>query len=408
MKILQVIHGYPPYYMAGSEVYTHNLVKELSKKAEIAVFSRIEDPFEPSYSIITEDMDRAQVYRINKPQRDYSLEDKYLDERMDKAFRNVMSTFEPDIVHFGHLSHLSTNLPSIVKDEFGLPVVFTLHDFWLGCFRGQLVNHTGMICYGPSVDSCLQCATSTFKNHVSTKDVERMLGHMEIVRDKVDIFLSPSKTVARFIHNLGVPESKIILSKYGFDRSAITFRKKTYSRDSKITFGYTGRIIPVKGIGLLLEAFKGLEGRGHKLLVFGDDSSVRPYLAKRMSSETCLMGSYDNQSIDSVLDSIDVLIVPSTWLENSPLVIQEAFLKGIPVITSDLGGMAELVENGVNGLLFKPGNLSSLSEVIRKIMDDPTILNRFIIDPSDVRDISEEAESLIKVYQKMLDGEETD
>lgn len=404
MKILQVIHGYPPFYMAGSEVYTHNLVKKLSKKAEVAVFSRVEDPFEPPYSINDEKMDGVQIYRVNKPQRDYSLEDKYLDKRMDKAFSDVLSRVDPDIVHFGHLSHLSTNLPGIAKDEFSVPVVFTLHDYWLGCYRGQLINHVGMICPGPSVDACLQCAQSTFKNHVTAEDIKRMLDHFKVVRNKVDLFLSPSEAVTRFIRGLGVPESKIVFSRYGFDRSAITYHRKTYSKDSKLTFGYTGRIIPVKGIALLLESFRSFEGRGHRLLVFGDDSSVRPYLERRASSDTHLMGSYDNQSIDSILDRIDVLVVPSIWLENSPLVIQEAFLKGVPVITSDLGGMAELVMDGVNGLLFSPGNMGSLSDTIGRVMDDPTLLNRLVIDPNAVRDGVEEAESMVGLYKKVLGG----
>jgi len=408
MKVLQVIHGYPPFYMAGSEVYTYNLVKELSKRAEVAVFSRIEDPFEPSYSMNDEKKDGVQIYRINKPQRDYCLEDKYIDKKMEKAFFDVLSRFDPDIVHFGHLSHLSTNLPGIVKDEFNVPIVFTLHDYWLGCFRGQLINHKGEICPGPSIDECMQCAQSTFKDHVTVKDIERMLDHLMVVRDKVDLFLSPSEAVSRFIRSLGVPESKIVSSKYGFDRTAITYRRKTYTKDSKLTFGYTGRIIPVKGVALLLEAFKRFEGRGHRLLVFGDDSSVRPYLKRRASSDTHLMGSYDNQSIDCILDRIDVLVVPSIWLENSPLVIQEAFLKGVPVITSDLGGMAELVKHGVNGLLFSPGDVRSLSDTLKMVMDDPTLLNRLIIDPHTVRDGVEEAGSMIGLYNKLLGGGTTD
>jgi glycosyltransferase involved in cell wall biosynthesis len=225
-----------------------------------------------------------------------------------------------------------------------------------------------------------------------------------MIRDKVDIFLSPSETVASFFKGLGVPSSRIVLSRYGFKRSAIEFRRKTFTKDSKLVFGYTGRIIPTKGIGLLLEAFKDFEGSKHELQIFGDDSSVRPYLERKRPSNAHFMGGYDNRKIDDVLNQIDVLVVPSTWLENSPLVIQEAFLKGMPVITSDLGGMAELVEDGVNGFLFKPGNVDSLSHVIGTCIDDPTILNHLDIDPSVVRDREEEIGTMMELYKELIGG----
>ena len=99
---------------------------------------------------------------------------------------------------------------------------------------------------------------------------------------------------------------------------------------------------------------------------------------------------------------MDVLIVPSVWYENSPLVIQEAFLAGVPVITSDIGGMKELVEDGNDGFLFNVGNSDSLRKVLQGIISNPTVLNELEIRPSKVRSIEDDARSVMKLYEKVM------
>lgn len=197
MKVLHVIHGYPPFYMAGSEVYTRNLVREQAKTAHMAVFTRIENSFAPAYEVEDTDEDGVRVRRVNKPQRDYTFKDKYLDARMDEAFRAMMSDFRPDVVHVGHLSHLSTNVVSIARREFRVPVVFTIHDFWMHCFRGQLVDPSMQLCAGPTEDGCLACAAHFFKDWMSRDQVRAHRDHMSEVLGLIDLFLAPSRTVER-------------------------------------------------------------------------------------------------------------------------------------------------------------------------------------------------------------------
>jgi len=114
------------------------------------------------------------------------------------------------------------------------------------------------------------------------------------------------------------------------------------------------------------------------------------------------MGAYDNSQIDNVLSQIDVLVVPSIWYENAPLVIQEAFMAGIPVVTSNIGGMAELVRDEDNGFLFEVGNIESLSEVMNRISKCPSILNTLRVSASRVRSIEDDASHIIRVYRRLL------
>ena len=401
MKILHVIHGYPPYYMAGSEVYTYNLTNELAKTEKIFIFTRIENPFEPQYSLINEKNNNIEIRRINKPKRDYTLEDKYLDPIVDSAFRDYLTEIQPDIAHFGHLSHLSTNLVNIAKEEFKLPVIFTIHDFWLYCYRGQLVDLDLKICPGPSDKNCFSCAYKTFTK-ISLENIKKYRQHMERVRKNIDFYLSPSHFLKEFFNSNENLEGKIKYSKYGFDTKIIDFKKKTFKKSSRIHFGFIGRVIPVKGIKILLQAYSSLEENSSKLLIYGNSEKYIKYLKKYANENVFFKGGFKNGDINSILKQIDVLIAPSIWFENSPLVIQEAFLAGIPVITSDIGGMKELVTHGINGFIFSMGNLNSLRDQMQEIINDPPILNKLKINPHSVRSIEEDAQSILNLYKEML------
>jgi len=399
MKILQVIHGFPPYYMAGSEVYTYNLCQELKKENEVFVFTRIENPYEDPYTISDEEYHGIRIRRINKPQRDYTLTDKYLDGKMDELFGQYLEEINPDVVHIGHLSHLSTNLPRIAK-EHNCPVIYTLHDFWLKCYKGQLVKPDLKICEGPSDENCLDCVKRTFKEKWDIDDVKKYRTHMNDVFQHIDRFLSPSKFLLEFHASNGVDRNKFVHSKYGFNKDLIKKRHRIYSKGSEISFGFMGRIIPVKGIKLLLEAFSELD-KG-ELHIFGSVGGQKPFLEKYTNERVVFDGPFDNWEINEVLEKIDVLVVPSLWYENSPLVIQEAFLAGIPVITSDIGGMAELVENGVDGYTFRVRDKESLKEAMKNIIDDPEVLNNLKVDEKKVRSIEDDVKHIQDIYEEVI------
>ncbi len=385
--------------MAGSEVYTYNLTQELSKRHDISVFTRIENPFMNEYEHIEEKIGDVHIWRINKPKRDHSLEDKYLDERMDEEYRKFLTHQKPDIVHVQHLSHLSTNLPIISKEEFDIPVVFTIHDFWMFCIRGQLITPKYEICTGPSEEKCTRCLRYM---HVTPESYLKYREHMAGALKSIDVFLAPSKFIRQFYLHMGIPESKIIYSPYGFKKDIIRYRKKYHVSGAPIRFGFVGRIIPVKGIHLLLRSFSSIEKKnGATLSVYGSAGNYIKYLENMSTEGVYFKGGFDNSIIDSVLEEMDVLVVPSIWYENAPLVIQEATLKGIPVITSNIGGMAELVEEGVNGFLFDVNSVDSLRERMEEIITNPEILNAMNINPENVRSIEEDAKEIERIYRRL-------
>ena len=138
MKIVQVIHGYPTRYNAGSEVYTQTLCRALAAHHEVHVFTREEDPFSPDATVraeVDQNDARIRLHVVNNPRS----RDRYRDERIDRRFAELLDRVMPAVVHIGHLSHLSTSLIETATSR-EIPIVFTLHDYWVMCPRGQFMQ----------------------------------------------------------------------------------------------------------------------------------------------------------------------------------------------------------------------------------------------------------------------------
>ncbi len=317
-------------------------------------------------------------------------------------FRDYVNFVKPDVVHIGHLSHLSTQIPIIAKREFGLPVLFTIHDFWMFCHRGQLINPENWnICPLPNTKQCTQCATFHYNNPAfSSSLIKEREEHIKNVIDCIDVFFAPSHTLEKFFIDMGVDKNKVFYSKYGFNISQI--KKHPKQLHETITFGFTGRIIYTKGVHLLCVAFRRVKGNA-KLVIWGDTKNeyarrlVKKFSGKRIEFKGC----YHNNDIQKVLDSFDVLVCPSIWLENAPLVIQEAQSTELPVLVSDKGGMVELVHNGEDGFTFKLGSEEDLFSKMQDIVDNPQELLSLKAPIEKVRTIEEDADFCIQKYNKL-------
>jgi len=110
------------------------------------------------------------------------------------------------------------------------------------------------------------------------------------------------------------------------------------------------------------------------------------------------MGPFERPRLAEVLSQVDVVAVPSVWLENAPVVIAEAFAAGRPVIATDLPGMSELVEHEVNGLLFSRGDVSALANALNRFVEEPQLHEELVAGIQPVRSIGDEAATLVEVY----------
>lgn len=430
MRILQVIHGYPMRYNAGSEVYTQNLSHALATRHEVHVFTRQENSFLPEYSFQREadPLESSITLHIVNMAR---ARDGYRHQQVDDAFTRILEEVEPDVVHVGHLNHLSTSLVFAARDR-GVPVVFTLHDYWLMCPRGQFIQmypedqaDPWAVCDGQDDRKCaVRCYVRYFSGDNRefeidadywTRWVGRRMQHVRQVCDAVDTFIAPAMyLLRRFQDEFGLPKEKLVYLDYGFHRERMAGRQRVTGEP--FTFGYIGTHIPAKGVDQLIQAFGRLTGDS-RLRIWGRDRGVETqglkYLADSLPESSGerveWMGEYRNQNIVSdVFNRCDAIVVPSIWAENSPLVIHEAQQARVPVITAEYGGMAEYVHHEQNGLLFVHRDPGSLAREMQRLADDPDFAqrlgNRGYLQSADgnVPDVQSHALAVEEIYRNLI------
>ena len=432
MKVLQVIHGYPMRYNAGSEVYTQGLSHALAENHEVHVFTRQENAFLPEYFLETgtdPDDHRIELHIINMAR----ARDGYQHPSVDRAFSVLLDRLVPDVVHIGHLNHLST---SIVLAASGrdIPVVFTLHDYWLMCPRGQFIqmypqepDDNWALCDGQHDRKCAErCYVRYFGGDLQTYEDdashwERWVGsrmaHVRSVCDAVDVFIAPSEyLLRRFRDEFGIAPQKLVYLDYGFHLDRLSGRSR--QSGEPFTFGYIGTHIPAKGVDYLIRAFGEVRGKS-RLRIWGRERGVESASLKAQARELPesagsrveWMGEYVNASIvPEVFNQCDAIVVPSIWAENSPLVIHEAIQAGVPVITAGYGGMAEYVRHEVNGLLFTHRDPHALAQQMQRLADHPALAQRLgqggYLQSSDHKVISmaEHAKAVEAIYESLVEG----
>ncbi|NMB91055.1 MAG: glycosyltransferase family 4 protein, partial [Chloroflexi bacterium] len=228
------------------------------------------------------------------------------------------------------------------------------------------------------------------------------------ILEQVDVALSPSHFLMEKIGEYGPLPRKMVYLPFGI-RMTSAPKSQGAGGGEKIRIGYLGQMVPHKGVHLLLQAFHALsrDYAGCELNLYGRLDGRNSYEKKllRMASGNPAIhfrGAIPNEQVGQVLSELDMIVVPSIWYENRPTVIVEAQMTGTPVIAARLGGMAELVEHGVNGLLFKPGNAEDLEEQLRYVCDHPEHLAGLSQGIRPVPTLEDEVAQLIKIYEGLL------
>jgi glycosyltransferase involved in cell wall biosynthesis len=454
VRILQVIHQFPPHSSQGSEVYCYTLARQLHASDDVGVFHisntsrrwlrRLHRALHEGLAIY-HCVDRGEYARLAE----------WPNVFLRDSFEAVLDEFRPEVVHFHNYLSLGDDLVSAARCR-GAAVVYTLHDYGLICPNALLLRDDGKLCGKANADFFEACCPTSIRTtgwerqtspwrarmpslarwrlfarqqshpligtvlaafiragtrlggNPAATDVERKRAFFldrtrQIFRD-VDLFLAPSQFLLQRYVSCGLSRDKIEYLRYGMRRLAAPRQ----ARDgTHVRFGYIGALHPHKGIDLLLEAFRGLGDRA-SLHVHGSvfDSPIsRSYWRRLRAAEVGSVffhGAYDNTRVGAILAAVDVLVVPSLWYENSPLTIHEAFLAGVPVITADVGGMAELVHDRVDGLLFRLGDVANLRQKLCEVIEKPELLERLQAGIPAVPDIETHAATMRARYAEVL------
>lgn len=275
----------------------------------------------------------------------------------------------PDIVHVHNFFPIFT--PSIYEAfiELGVPVIQTLHNYRTIC-PGALLMREGQVCEKCVIGTPYQAVLHRcYRNsRLGTLAVARMVDYhrkRNTWATKVDHFIALTEFAkAKFIE-AGFPEHKIAVkpnfySGKGVERHA----EKGQCRTGAL---FVGRVSPEKGIRTLVKAWAQV---ATALRVVGDGPLLDEIQHCGFDNLNCL-GQLSAEQVSAEMTKASFLVMPSEWYEGFPMVLVEAFAHGLPVIASRLGGMAEIVKDGVTGLHFEPGNAEDLAAKVRWMNDHP-------------------------------------
>jgi len=442
LRVLYVVHGFPPDTWAGTEVYTLSLARAMKARGhDVVILTRAPAPAgaapdaPPDFTIDRQDFQGLPVWRMINRLGQQRLRDSYVRPAAEAAFRDALREIKPDIVHFQHLIHLSVTLPEICR-ELGVPSLITVNDYWALCARVQLIRPDGVRCEENQGLGCLLCVKDTHLDRIPlarrfrpvlaplaalgdkfrgrpgmtsiadrSGEIVDMAERHDVVcagYDACDLMVAPSRFLRqKFIDTGRFDPHKVVYSDYGIPAPAAGPPTRTTAGRAGVRFGFIGSLLWYKGVDVLIRAVHQLASPAAVLHVHGDfKPDADPYhakladLAKPCGDSVVFHGRFDNQEVGRVYEHIDVLVVPSTWFENSPITIHEAFQFRTPIVTSDIGGMAELVHDGVDGLHFRAGDAADLCEKLARFVDDPGLAARLSTNVPDIKTIEEDAREM--------------
>ena len=306
------------------------------------------------------------------------LERAFYSKEVHSALKRLIDDTQPDAcLVLCYLKKLSPAVLVALK-EAGFPVVVRLSGFGMLC-PAEIFARGGRVCelcingrLWPSIRyGCVQGSRgASLVNAVATR-----FHRWKRYFDLVDAFIFPSGHTRRKMIEGGWSSEKLYHINTFVDLD--TF----HANVTKSSFlSYTGRMVPSKGVKTLVDAFHLLKTNGLKreikLVIAGDKETpdalnMKCYIEERDIEDVIFAGNLDATGIAKLLTQSLFSMVPSIWYENMPNALLESLACGTPVIASNLGSLPEIVDDGVNGLLFEPGNAEELAERMRYLLDNP-------------------------------------
>lgn len=393
MSILFVAHGHPRYNKGGAEIAAYRLFKAFRDSAdwqESAFLAACPDNsmLKPGCQVIG----LGENQWLLKRSSDALLHDTdvNLSNGPHGFLYKSLSHLNPKIIHIHHYVHIGFDLVYALKRWFpAAKLIFTLHEYWGMCpYEGRLLTTRGHLCSGPQPDQCVTCLG---EEHRAKLVVRRLrVQHYYSVFDQ---FISPSYFLKQRYVDWGLDPYKISVVENMLPpaRKEIVALGEKKHNPSPLTFAYFGQVNPWKGLNLILKAFAifvqicpdvRLEIHGCSIADLEEECSPHPEFVAELKSlvksikpnHVYFRGLYEPEDLDLRMAGVDVVVMASSWYENAPMVIQEAFLHHCPVIAPNIGGMAEKVRHKVSGLLFNPGDEHALVSQLIFLANEPKFL----------------------------------
>ncbi len=412
--VLIISHNHPSFFPGGAEIFAYDLFKAINAGGRYNAFflagvagenreMRPGTPFQTVGKASNEILFWGSSF-------DFFYQSQQQSHLLYVYLRDLLAQLKPDIVHFQHTLRIGLEALHVVKNTLpNAKIFYTIHEYILMCNNfGQMVfKHNGGLCEYALPDRCSRCFPEFTPQHFKMRELF-IKSHLELV----DKFISPSHFLANRFVEWGLPKEKMTVLENGRRlQPQAPFRSLSSTEDTRNRFGYFGQVNPFKGVLLVLKAVEHLLNHGFddfRLEIFGGMGSGFPEFEKKFSEilnkhqdNVVYHGRYKQEEIPELIGLVDWVIVPSTWWENSPLVIQEVFMHKRPIICSNIGGMAEKVEDGKTGLHFRVRNHTNLAEKIKYAVSNESLWETLVSNIGSRLSIEEAASLHIDMYENL-------
>jgi glycosyltransferase involved in cell wall biosynthesis len=441
MKIFYVSHLFLPRYVGGTEVLTYQVARQMQEWGHDVTMLACENFHSGSVGVRfeTEEYKGLKILRFFLDSRYAAnpMRAEYFLESVEEVLRGLYARERPDLIHAHHFAYLTTAVATAAFQET-IPVVFTATDFWLICPTFQLLRYDYSLCNGPTnLAKCAKCIASRYASAKRYTDllhsIPEPLLHFALARiaptmqsfnsharlavaltqraawnraiaGRLARLLVPSRFLQQVLTENGIPAERQEFVPFGLDTGWAN-NLPPRRPPEQLRIGFIGAIAPHKGLHLLVEAFAGVtRGRPASLEIFGDLQTYPDYATQVREQAASLegvhfRGRFPPAQLGQVFAELDLLVLPSLWYENTPLLLYSAQAAQLPVICSDVGGLAELVQSGKNGWLFRRGDVSDLQVKLQRVLDDPARLAELAAQIPPVKNIEMYAAELLQIYQ---------
>lgn len=425
MKITLCTQKFIPPFIGGVDVYTDRLacaLKRLGHDVSIIAFDSSVDTNGKKITAAPDSYDGMTVWRIKFAfnERPKQAFDHLYDPEMGSIVKNILQDTWPDLFIIVNFYVITLATVEAAK-ELGIPVGHIITDFLPICRRGTFMRWDNKSCEtGESIKSCATCFVSedklgrkaallldklpekTLVQWASNSDswgplhplqplmpywrhVEIMRQRLEIVgplRQKIDFVLAANHYIMQAYISNGFSADQVHFLPFGIDQDR-PLTKVKQATSSHTRFLFVGRFQPYKGADLLVETFNNLQSpKDATLTIYGapDDGYQEHFeqLKTMMATNERIHfgGRIAPSDLGQAFAQADYFVLPSTWHENSPLIVLDALQAKTPVIASNIGGVTDIVKHGVNGLLFPMGNKQALKQTLQQAIDEPDLVKK--------------------------------
>jgi len=408
MNILFALHQFFPNHYTGTERLVLNMSKQMQRmghSVNVLTYGLTEEEgFTRRWmGFLTKEYEYQGVPVISIRHEEITAEVNLsiFDMTMKEIISKNVTREKFDILHVCHPMRIGIVIK--IARQKNIPIVLSLTDVWLPCPKGIAVLPDGQLCLDSENGN--RCIRKCFGSKLESRIKQRMRDLAEVSKS-VDCVVTGTHFLKQLYqqHNFSA-DIKVI--PFGKDYTNVRRNQKTYSADSTITLGFLSTLVEHKGAHVLIKAFNSANMNNLRLKIYGHYFGHKDYynILKDMAGDNPkieFLGAYQYEDMADMLDEIDVLVVPSTWWENSPLVLLRALAHGVPAIVSDLGGLTESIKDGENGFTFATGDAASLTKVLRRIGQNPAILNDLKARIQPPPRVEEEAFEYEKLYTSLI------